>query len=153
MSKFLLDLRASQVVSRIRVRKLAIKAKMNAAANAIANTANADLIPAVYPTRITHTLAASAELPREGAQIAAVRLRVTDELFNIYEYGARAHPIYPQNGTALHFVWQALGQEVFFHHVNHPGFEGRHRLSALEESIINECRDLWYAAMQEALFA
>ena len=49
---------------------------------------------------------------------------------NIIETGAQPHPI--EGNPILAFFWEKLGQQVFFRHVNHPGFKG---IRAMERSL------------------
>lgn len=44
----------------------------------------------------------------------------------VLETGARAHPIEAKNAGALAFFWPAVGRQVFFKRVWHPGFPGIH---------------------------
>lgn len=44
----------------------------------------------------------------------------------VLESGARAHPIEAKNAGALFFFFPAMGKNVFFKRVWHPGFPGIH---------------------------
>lgn len=42
----------------------------------------------------------------------------------ILETGAKAHPIFPVNASALSFFWARIGQHMILKSVFHPGFPG-----------------------------
>lgn len=53
----------------------------------------------------------------------------------VLETGARPHVIRAVNAKALSFFWPAVGAQVFFKQVNHPGFPGIHYMERAFESM------------------